>query len=107
MTEDIAKAGEDGCLMLIEGLPGQCLRCGRKLCLRQQVLNLALGVDDELLCLPCLAADNGKAPADLLASLGPYVQSRQCFYKEWRKYASEAACPDPLGCLPKTCFSFT
>ena len=93
--------------MLIEGLARQCLRCGKNLCMRQQVLNLALGVDDYLLCLFCLSEDNGKGPAELLASLGPYVQSRQCFYKEWRKYGSEAACPDPLGCLPKNCFSFT
>jgi hypothetical protein len=107
MSEEIENGPDSGCLQLIEGLETTCHQCLKKLCLRQQVLNLALGEDKDLLCLACLAQANGKASDQLLASLGPYVQSRQCFYKEWRKYASESACPDPLGCLPKSCFSFT
>lgn len=95
------------CLMLIEGLESSCCRCQSPLCLRQQVLNLALGADKDLMCLACLASDNGQDREQLLAQLGPYVVSRECFLKEWSKYKSEEACPDREGCLPKSCFSFT
>jgi hypothetical protein len=98
---------ETSCLRLIEGLEAICCRCQKSLCLRQQVLNLALGTDQGLMCLACLAADNGKERGQLLSELGPYVVSRECFMKEWSKYESEDACPDREGCLPKTCFSFT
>jgi hypothetical protein len=95
------------CLLLIEGLEARCCRCQKSLCLRQQVLNLALGADTGLLCLGCLASDNGKDRAQLLSELKPYVVSRECFAKEWSKYKSEEDCPDREGCLPKNCFSFT
>lgn len=95
------------CLRLIEGLETGCSRCGKALCLRQQVLNLALGAEQGLLCLGCLAEDSGKEREEMLADLGPYVLSRECFLKSWRLYQSEADCPDRSGCLPKSCFSFT
>jgi hypothetical protein len=95
------------CLHLIEGLESGCSRCGKALCLRQQVLNLALGAEQDLLCLGCLARENSKEPGELLADLGPYVLSRECFAKQWRLYKSDADCPDRLACLPKECFSFT
>jgi len=98
---------EMSCLLLIEGLETTCCRCHSRLCLRQQVLNLALGADQDLLCLGCLAKENGKDRAQMLSDLGPYVVSRECFLKEWSKYKSEEACPDREGCLPKNCFSFT
>ena len=95
------------CLLLIEGLETNCSSCRGPLCLRQQVLNLALGSEQDFLCLACLARDNGKSREQLLEDLGPYVISRECFAREWKKYLTSAACPDPLGCLPETCFSFT
>jgi len=98
---------QKSCLLLIDGLETLCCRCQAPLCLRQQVLNLALGTEEDLLCLGCIALENGKSREQMLADLGPYVVSRQCFEKEWSKYNSESACPDPLGCVPKNCFSFT
>ncbi len=95
------------CLHLIDGLEVVCHGCGKDLCLRQQVLNLALGSEQDLLCLACLAAEHGKSRAEMLADLGPYVVSRECFLKEWSKYADVEDCPDRTGCLPKNCFSFT
>jgi hypothetical protein len=95
------------CRHLIEGLETSCSSCGQPLCLRQQVLNLALGTEQDLLCLACLAKENGKTREEMLVDMGPYVLSRECFYKQWRLYKSDADCPDPLGCLPKNCFSFT
>jgi len=99
--------GKTQCLQLIEGLETICARCRRELCLRQQVLNLALGAEQDLLCLTCLAQDNGNSREQMLANLGPYVISRECFAREWKKYGDRGACPDPVGCLPENCFSFT
>jgi len=95
------------CPQLIEGLETICSSCRTHLCLRQQVLNLALGAEQDLLCLNCLARENGKSREQILEDLGPYVLSRECFSREWKKYLSRDACPDPLGCLPENCFSFT
>jgi hypothetical protein len=99
--------GKRQCLRLIDGLESECCRCHQGLCLRQQVLNLALGAEQDLLCLDCLAAENEKTGQDLLLDLGSYVVSRECFAREWKKYQSKSDCPDPGGCLPETCFSFT
>jgi len=89
---------------LIEEIPSVCQSCAADLCLRQQVLNLALGEEKEVLCLNCLAADNNKSAEQLLQSLSEYIVSRECFAKQWRRYASRDFCPDPQGCLPTVCF---
>jgi hypothetical protein len=96
-------AAEPNCL-LIDDLPAVCFNCAAPLCLRQQVLNLALGEVVELLCLSCLAADNNKSAAEMLTSLMPYVASRECFAKEWARYLTVDFCPNSGGCLPEICF---
>ncbi len=69
------------------------------------MLNLALGEDKDVLCLKCLAADNNKSAEELLDSLAAYIVSRECFAKQWKLYAAQDVCPDPVGCLPTLCFS--
>lgn len=90
--------------ILIEGLPVVCARCRAAICLRQQVLNLALGEDETLLCLPCLAQENESSAEDLLVKLSQYIQGRECFHKEWIRFCDRSYCPNPGGCLPAVCF---
>lgn len=89
---------------LMPDMPAQCRRCQSALCLRQQVLNLALGEDSELLCLNCLAQDNDSEPQKLLKDVGAYVRGRECFAKEWDKYRDCGFCPSPATCYPDICF---
>lgn len=88
----------------IEGAPGRCEVCGAPLCLRKQVINLALGNTDEMLCLKCLGEDSDKTAEEVLVSVKEYVYKRDCFRKEWQRYASMDFCPDPKGCFPGQCF---
>jgi hypothetical protein len=89
---------------VVDGAPDACADCSAPLCLRKQVLNLALGNTDEMWCLNCLARDNEQTPQDVLEGLIDYVFSRDCFRKEWLRYVSVQHCPDRAGCLPDTCF---
>jgi hypothetical protein len=95
----------DAAIKLIEGLPGVCFRCNAPLCVRKQVLNLALGNTDNLLCLKCLALDCGNSQEDVLTGTGEYVQTRECFRKEWVRYRGVGDCPDRAGCIPGVCFA--
>lgn len=88
----------------IEGASGQCHACGKALCLRKQVINLALGNTDEMKCLVCLAEENEKEPVEVLEGTKTYVLSRECFRKQWHLYACEDQCPEPLTCFPARCF---
>lgn len=90
----------------MEGLRADCKQCLAPLCLRQQVLSLALG-EEEPLCLNCLAADNGGSRETLLERTRDYVLSRECFNKSWSQYESVDFCPDQNGCLPAICFKTT
>ena len=76
----------------IDGAPSDCATCGESLCLRQQVINLALGQTDRMLCLSCLAAENDQSPADILESIVPYILSRECFAKQWHRHTGDAHC---------------
>lgn len=90
--------------LLMEGLRADCFKCRAPLCLRQQVLNLALGEEEDFLCLRCLAQENGQTREVLLERTAAYVLSRDCFKKPWLKYESVEFCPDREGCLPGLCF---
>ena|SRR5438309_11024131 len=89
---------------LVEGAPRHCLRCAKPLCLRKQVVNLALGITDEMCCLSCLAVDNDQSCEALLAKMIDYINTRECFAKEWQRYTGIEFCPDPDGCIPAVCF---
>lgn len=79
----------------IDGAPSACAACGETLCLRQQVINLALGQADRMLCLTCLAAQNEQSPEDVLESIVSYILSRDCFAKQWRRHTGDSHC---IGC---------
>jgi len=91
--------------LLIPGVPIYCCQCSAPLCLRKQVLNLALGETEKFLCLVCLADAHGQKPEELLQQMRDYVLSRDCFKKQWQYYLSVEYCPDPSGCLPEHCFA--
>lgn len=91
----------------IGGVPTNCHRCGAALCLRKQVVNLALGNTDELSCLVCLGQDSQRPAVDVLENIMGYINSRECFSKEWVKYKDKTYCPDPVNCYPDTCFGGT
>lgn len=81
-----------------------CSKCGAALCLRKQVVNLALGLTDQMLCLTCLAAENEQTTAEVLDGIKDYILSRECFAKQWKRYTSVEYCPDRAGCIPAQCF---
>jgi hypothetical protein len=88
----------------VKDAPAHCSGCGASLCLRKQVINLALGNIETMSCLNCLSQAEGNSPESLIAGTVEYILSRDCFAKEWVRYACADYCPDPLGCFPKTCF---
>jgi len=91
--------------LLIEQAPQHCSKCGKAICLRKQVINMVLGNTDEMFCLICLGASEGNEPRDVLLTAKDYVKRRECFDKEWRKYADKSYCPDPEGCFIRDCFA--
>jgi hypothetical protein len=92
---------------LIDGAPTACAKCEAPLCLRKQVINLALGNTEEMHCLHCLALESDTTEADVLRTSRGYVMERECFRKEWQKYRDQTACPDRKGCIPDVCFAFS
>ena len=90
---------------LVKDAPLTCHRCHSPLCLRKQVMNLALGNTEEMYCLQCIAADSQQAPDEVLTGLMHYINQRDCFRKEWLRYTTVDFCPDQAGCLPGTCFA--
>jgi len=96
----------DAChpLLLIEDAPSSCAKCGASLCLRKQVINLALGNDQVMHCLNCLGKELEQAPEAVLERLRTYVNGRDCFKKQWIRYENKDWCPDPGNCFPGECF---
>lgn len=91
-------------LLLIEDAPGSCGQCGAQLCLRKQVINLALGNSETMSCLDCLGKEMGQAPEIVLKRLKDYVDGRDCFKKQWIRYETKDWCPSPNSCFPGDCF---
>lgn len=89
---------------LVADAPRSCSHCKELLCLRKQVVNLALGFTDSMLCLRCHAKENEQLPEEVLENIKDYVLSRECFAKEWVRYTGKEFCPDATGCLPDECF---
>jgi hypothetical protein len=90
---------------LVDGAPLTCHTCGAPLCLRKQMINLAVGNVEDMFCLLCLAKDSSQSPQELLAGLSLYINKRDCLRKEWARYTDVSYCPDRLGCLPDICFA--
>jgi hypothetical protein len=94
--------------LLVAEAPTACMKCGKPLCLRKQVVNLALGNADEMYCLVCLAELGETAqsePLAILLKVKPYILNRDCFQKEWVKYKNSEYCPDKTGCFMNDCFA--
>lgn len=98
------RTDKDDCDNLIEGLSTTCQTCGAPLCLRKQVINLALGFLDSMRCLVCIGRENEKEPEKILEDVKVYISTRDCFATQWLNYRNVSACPDPDGCFPDTCF---
>jgi hypothetical protein len=81
-----------------------CCQCGKPLCVRKQVINMALGNSEEMFCLICLGAINGKEPQEVLMSTKEYIAGRPCFAKAWNKYTNKVDCPEPNSCFVLECF---
>src|SRR5262249_202598 len=90
---------------LVDGAVADCHPSPQPLCLRQQVINLALGNTDQMMCLSCLAKENQQTQTAVLTRVKNYVLKRECFAKEWARYSSQQFCPYPQTCVPGPCFS--
>ena len=90
---------------IIQGAPTLCFRCEAPLCLRKQVINLALGCDIQMLCLNCLSFDSHQGASQIMDRVKGYILNRDCFHREWVRYTTRASCPDPHGCLIDQCFA--
>lgn len=69
-----------------------CDMCGAPVCERLQLMNLALGYEESLCCLDCLAQQQEMPPAELAEFAKSYVHSRDCFKNPWLKF-NAAPCP--------------
>ena len=67
-------------------------------------MNLALGYSEDFFCLKALAEKHHKSMEDMFDFAYDYVQSRECFRKEWRKMSDPEECPLPSDCLIEKCF---
>lgn len=92
------------CDNLIDGLSTICLNCSAPLCLRKQVINLALGLVEQMRCLECLGRENERSPEKILEDVKVYISTRDCFKTQWLNYKDISYCPDPEGCFPEVCF---
>ena len=82
-----------------------CFSCQNPLCIRESVINLALGNEDKMHCIFCLAKIENVSAEVLLKQIYNYVKRRDCLNNEWKKYKVKANCPNLLNCLPDVCFS--
>ena len=88
----------------VEGAPLDCSVCGAALCIRKQVINLALGNTEIMKCLLCLGQESGQGAEGVLLGLKGYIRGRECFRKPWDRYRTVEYCPDRQGCFPSSCF---
>jgi len=80
-----------------------CDRCEAAVCERMLLFTLAHDLEEETLCLDCLAAHLDVPKLKMIASTQRYIQSRDCFKKPWMAF-NPSLCPfkeDPS----KTCCS--
>jgi hypothetical protein len=71
-----------------------CDRCNAPVCERQTLIGLALGVEEETLCIACLEVQEGLAQDVFLPKTKRYIQSRDCFKKPWNAVVEQAKnCP--------------
>jgi hypothetical protein len=77
-----------------EHFPYTCDRCNAPVCERQTLLALALGIEEETLCIACLEASEGLLRGVFLPKTKRYIHSRTCFKKPWDACLPQAqTCP--------------
>ena len=84
--------------------PFPCQTCGKDVCRRAYNMNLALGYVEEQHCLNCLAKLHDQNMSSMFDFVYGYIQSRDCFKKEWMKMTDRSECPLPNSCVIKKCF---
>lgn len=89
----------------VEGALSTCSKCGAGLCIRKQVINLAMGNVEAAFCLVCLAQIEQETPEKVISGLVGYIMGRDCFRKECLRYSGIPDCPEPKTCIPQTCFN--
>lgn len=88
----------DNVILVQEG-PSTCGNCQDTLCLREKIINLALGHTEIMYCLICLGKRESKEPEEILSKVKKYIMARECFHKEWIKYDDISLCGKPKTCL--------
>ena len=84
--------------------PFPCPNCSQNICRRAYNVNLALGFVEDQLCLQCLAKMHNQDIESLFDFVYGYIQSRDCFKKEWEKMKTKDECPLPNTCVVNKCF---
>ena len=84
--------------------PFPCPKCSRSICRRAYTINLALGYVEEQICLNCLSELHKQSIEDIFSFVYGYIQSRDCFKKEWAKMVNKNECPLPFDCMIEKCF---
>ena len=84
--------------------PFPCINCGSSVCRRAYNINLALGYVEEQFCLRCLSEKHSQTIEGLYDFVFGYIQSRDCFKKEWIKMKTRGECPLPNSCVIEKCF---
>jgi hypothetical protein len=82
----------------------KCELSSKPVCRRMFNINLALGYVEEVYCLTELAGMHGQSTAEMFDFGYSYVQSRECFTKEWAKMTNPASCPLREECEFTKCF---
>jgi hypothetical protein len=83
----------------------KCQQSSEPICRRVYNMNLALGYTEEFYSLASLAQIHNKSQEEMFDFAFDYIESRDCFRKEWAKMTSREECPLENSCLIDKCFS--
>ena len=81
-----------------------CSVNGLAICRRMFNMNLALGYAEEFYSLKALAEKHDMEPEEMFEFAYEYVESRECFRKEWQKMKDRSECPLEKDCAIDLCF---
>ena len=70
----------------------KCKESGADICKRVWIMNLALGFDEEFSSLSVLSRQFNKTEEEIYDFVLPYIESRDCFKKEWDKLDPQDSC---------------
>jgi hypothetical protein len=82
-----------------------CVQSSEPICRRVYNMNLALGYVEEFYSLKTLAQMHDRTIEEMFDFAYGYIESRECFRKEWAKMTSRAECPLKDTCLIEKCFA--